>query len=568
MPRARAAGGGASKQVAGRRKPLMMPETLLLLAADPLALGAGGAGTAGAAGLLRVGLTAGYVALLLVMCAFGAHRFLMVRLFLRHRRARVRPAGRFEEDALPRVTVQLPLYNEGPVAARIIDAAAGLDYPGDRLQLQVLDDSIDGSEAIGAARVRHWAARGLDIVHLHRGDRTGFKAGALAAGLGSATGELVAIFDADFIPPAGFLRGCVDHFTDPGIGLVQGRWEHLNRGDSALTAAQAILLDGHFVVEHTARNRSGLWMHFNGTAGVWRCACIDDAGGWSHDTLTEDVDLSYRAQLRGWRFRFLPGLACPAELPREMNAFKTQQHRWTKGSVQTAMKLLPRVFRADLALPVKAEAAAHLLSPITYLAVVGFTAMCYPVVLLNLRYKPDGGVWGLAIGMLLLCLGTLSAATFYVVSQATLGRSAWRTALRVPFLMALAVGIAVSNAAAALEALVGHRSGFVRTPKLGVGDGRDAAAEAAGGAAKPPRSPLSAGKKLVIAVELGLGLLMLEAARRSVATGSTAVVLPFLLLFGAGYLYVGGWSLWGLVRPRGGERVEASAVGGGEVLAR
>ncbi len=491
----------------------------------------------------------------------------MVRLFLRHRRARVRPAGRFEEADLPRITVQLPLYNEGPVAARIIDAAARLDYPADRLQLQVLDDSTDGSEAIGAARVRHWAARGLDVAYLHREDRAGYKAGALEAGLGSATGELVAIFDADFIPPAGFLRGCVDHFTDPGIGLVQGRWEHLNRGDSMLTSTQAILLDGHFVVEHTARNRSGLWMHFNGTAGVWRRTCIDDAGGWSHDTLTEDVDLSYRAQLRGWRFRFLPGLVCPAELPREMNAFKTQQHRWTKGSVQTAMKLLPRVFRAELPLAVKAEAAAHLLSPITYLAVVLFTAMCYPVVRLNLHDAPDGSLWGFAIGALLLCLGTLSAATFYVVSQATLGRSAWRTALRVPFLMALAVGIAVSNSGAAIEALIGHRSGFVRTPKLGVGGAGDAG-DAEAGVAATPRSRLSAGKKLVIALELGLGLLMLEAARHSFATGSTAVAMPFLLLFGAGYLYVGGWSLWGLVRPRGGERVEASAVGGGEVLAR
>ena len=515
-------------------------------ALDPGALGGGpGAFPAG-----RVLLTAAYGLLLLVLCAFGAHRFLMVRLFLRHRRDRVRPARRYAEAGLPRVTVQLPLFNEGPVAARAIDAAARLAYP--RLQVQVLDDSDDGSEAIGRERAAYWRARGVDVVHLHRADRTGYKAGALAAGLGSATGELVAVFDADFVPQPGFLRSVVDHFTDPGIGMVQARWGHLNRDDSALTAAQAILLDGHFVVEHTARNRSGVFMHFNGTAGVWRRTCIDDAGGWAHDTLTEDVDLSYRAQLKGWRFRFLPRLACPAELPREMNAFKTQQHRWTKGSVQTAVKLLPRVFAADLPWRVKAEAAAHLLSPVTYLAVVGFTLLCYPAVLMNLRYTEDGSLWGLALGTLLLCLGTVSAATFYVVSQAALGRSVAATVARVPFLMALGVGLAVSNAVAVVEALVGHRSGFVRTPKEG--DRADADAPAA------PRGRVPLTRKLVIAAELGMGLLMLEAARRSLSAGATAVSLPFLLLFAAGYLYVGGWSLWGLVKPRrraGRERAEA-----------
>ena len=498
----------------------------------------------------RVLLTAGYAALLLVLCAFGAHRFLMVQLFLRHRRDRVRPDRRFKDDELPTVTVQLPLFNEGPVAARAIDAAARLEHPN--LQIQVLDDSDDGSEAIGRERAAHWRARGVDVVHLHRTDRSGYKAGALAAGLRSAKGELVAIFDADFVPQPGFLGSVVHHFTDPGIGMVQARWGHLNRDDSALTAAQAVLLDGHFVVEHTARNRSGVFMHFNGTAGVWRRTCIDEAGGWAHDTLTEDVDLSYRAQMKGWRFRFLPRVACPAELPREMNAFKTQQHRWTKGSVQTAIKLLPRVFAADLEWRVKAEAAAHLLSPVTYLAVVGFTALCYPAVLANLRYTGDDSLWGLALGVLLLCLGTISAATFYVVSQAALGRSVWGTVARVPFLMALGVGIAVSNAVAVVEALIGHRSGFVRTPKEGDRGPAAGAADAPGTpeAPEPPRSRVSLTKKLVIAAELGMGLLMLEAARRSLDAGATAVSLPFLLLFAAGYLYVGGWSLWGLVKPR------------------
>ncbi|BAM04983.1 glycosyltransferase [Phycisphaera mikurensis] len=495
-------------------------------------------------GGLRLAVTVAYVLLLAALCAFGGHRFLMVRLFLRHRRDRIRPARRYADEELPAVTVQLPLFNEGAVAARVIDAAAALDYP--RLQVQVLDDSNDGSERIGAERAAFWRGRGVDVVHAHRADRSGYKAGALAAGLQTATGELVAIFDADFVPPAGFLRAAVHFFTDPGIGMVQARWGHLNRDESALTAAQAILLDGHFVVEHTARNRSGVFMHFNGTAGLWRRRCIDDAGGWSHDTLTEDVDLSYRAQLRGWRFLFLPRLVCPAELPREMNAFKTQQHRWTKGSVQTAMKLLPLVFRSDQPLKVKAEAAAHLLSPATYLAVIGFTALCYPAIVMNLRYTPAGAFWGLGVGVLLLCLGTISAATFYVVSQAALGRSAWKTMLRVPLLMALAVGIAVSNAAAVLEALVGHRSGFVRTPKLG---GAEAGTEADSGPGPTPRVRVSPAKAVVIAAELGMGLLMLEAARRGLMSGATAISTPFLLLFACGYLYVGSASLWGL-RPR------------------
>lgn len=498
----------------------------------------------------RVLLTVGYALLLLVLCAFGWHRFLMVRLFLRHRRDRVRPQRKFAEDELPTLTVQLPLYNEGPVAARVIDAAARLDYPN--LQIQVLDDSDDGSEQIGADRARHWVSRGVNVVHVHRTDRTGYKAGALAAGLDTASGELVAIFDADFIPPPSFLRDAVDHFSDPGIGMVQARWGHLNRHDSALTAAQAIFLDGHFVIEHTARNRSGVWMHFNGTAGLWRRTCIDEAGGWAHDTLTEDVDLSYRAQMKGWRFRFLPRLACPAELPREMNAFKTQQHRWTKGSVQTAMKLLPRVFAADVSWRIKAEAAAHLLSPAVYLVVVAFTLLCYPAVLLNLRYTEDGSVWGLGLGVVLLCLGTVSAATFYVVSQAALRRSTWGTIVRVPFLMALGVGIAVSNGVAVIEALIGHRSGFVRTPKEGAGDtlGDDEAA--------PPRRRLSPRKSMVVALELAMGALMIEAARRSLTTGATAVSTPFLLLFASGYFYVGLWSLWGMVKPR-----RRTARGGG-----
>lgn len=289
-------------------------------------------------------LTIAYLALLGMIALYGLHRYWLVYLYNRHRGHLPRPARRYE--LLPRVTVQLPMFNEGAVAERIIDAACQLEYPADRIQIQVVDDSTDGSAALVQRRVEHWANRGIDIQYLHRTDRTGYKAGALADATPYARGDLIAIFDADFVPPPGFLKRTVHYFTDPKIGMVQTRWAHLNRDSSLLTRGQAIFLDGHFVIEHTARNRSGVWMNFNGTAGIWRKQAILSAGGWEHDTLTEDVDLSYRAQLAGWHFVFLPRVTCPAELPPEINAFKSQQHRWTKGSIQTALKLLPRLIRS------------------------------------------------------------------------------------------------------------------------------------------------------------------------------------------------------------------------------
>ena len=300
---------------------------------------------------IRWPLTAAYIAVLLLVGLYGIHRYWLVWLYYRNRRHVPRPHSRFEQ--LPGVTVQLPMYNEAQVAERIIDAAVALDYPREFLQIQVLDDSTDGSERIAAARVEYWASRGIDIEFLHRTNRHGYKAGALAEAIPRAKGALIAIFDADFVPEHDFLKRTVHQFTDPRVGMVQARWDHLNRGDSLLTRSQAIFLDGHFVIEHAARNRSDRWINFNGTAGVWRREAIESAGGWQHDTLTEDVDLSYRSQLQGWRFVFLSNVACPAELPPEINAFKSQQHRWTKGSIQTAKKLLPTLLRSNAPMRVK-----------------------------------------------------------------------------------------------------------------------------------------------------------------------------------------------------------------------
>jgi len=274
------------------------------------------------------------------------------------------PAGTLK--ALPAVTIQLPIYNEMYVADRLIDAVCQIDYPRELLEIQVLDDSTDETQSVAEQAVRRNAARGVDITFIHRTDRSGYKAGALEAALKVAKGEFVAIFDADFIPTPDFLTRTVPFFTDPKVAMVQARWGHINQDYSLLTKIQSILLDGHFVLEHGARNRAGLFFNFNGTAGIWRRTAITDAGGWQHDTLTEDLDLSYRAQLRGWRFVFLPDLIAPAEVPVEMNSFKSQQHRWAKGSIQTCLKLLPRILQSDQPFKVKAEAFFHLSANFNY----------------------------------------------------------------------------------------------------------------------------------------------------------------------------------------------------------
>src|SRR5205809_5572763 len=289
-----------------------------------------------------------YLSVLVGLSAYGVHRYFIIYLFLKNRKRESVPAGRFEK--LPVVTVQLPIFNEVYVVERLLRSVSKLDYPRDRLQIQVLDDSTDETREITADCAAELRKRGFDVELIHRVDRIGFKAGALERGLATARGEFVCILDADFVPPPYLLRKTVDFFTDPKVGMIQTRWGHLNRGYSLLTRVQAMFLDGHLVLEQTARSRSGRFFNFNGTAGLWRKSCIEQAGGWQHDTLTEDLDLSYRAQLAGWKFVFLPDVVTPAELPVDMNGFKSQQHRWTKGSVQTCKKLLPRIWIKEMLL--------------------------------------------------------------------------------------------------------------------------------------------------------------------------------------------------------------------------
>src|SRR3954470_4169649 len=406
-----------------------------------------------------------YSIVLTGLSIYGLHRYAIVYLFLRNRKKLPKPLREFE--ILPRITVQLPIYNELYVVERLLKSVDALRYPRELLHVQLLDDSTDETTKISAALVEKLKAGGLDIEHVHRTDRTGFKAGALENGLKSCKGEFILILDADFVPNPDMLQKTIHYFTDPKIGMIQTRWGHLNRTYSLLTRIQAMFLDGHLMLEQTARSRSGRFFNFNGTAGLWRRSCIDNAGGWQHDTLTEDLDLSYRAQLNGWRFIFLADLVTPAELPVDMNGFKSQQHRWTKGSIQTCTKLLPTVWRAKLPLLIKLEATAHLTSNFAYLLLFFLCILLQPS-MGGLGHEP--GSWRtLLVDIAIFFSASAPAAVFYVCCQRELYPKTWlKEVMLMPALIALGIGLAVNNARAVLEALVGHQSEFTRTPKYGI----------------------------------------------------------------------------------------------------
>jgi len=468
-----------------------------------------------------------YFVVLLILSIYGSHRYVMAYLYYKHKGNLPAPKARF--DRLPRVTIQLPVYNEMYVVERLIDAVARIDYPRDRLEIQVLDDSTDETQGIARAKVARLREQGVDIAYLHRSSREGYKAGALQEGLKVARGELVAVFDADFVPSPEFLRRSVHFFTDERIGMVQVRWEHLNREYSHLTQAQAIFLDGHFVIEHTARNRSDRFFNFNGTAGIWRRATIEDAGGWQHDTLTEDLDLSYRAQLAGWRFVYLPEVVSPAEVPVEMNAFKSQQHRWAKGSVQTARKLLPRILRGNLSRQVKVEAFFHLTANFTYPLMIMLTVLM-PVSMV-IRFK-HGWYEVLLLDLPFFWTATVSVVLFYVASQREIGIPWWKRLKYLPFIMALGIGMCVNQSKAVIEALVGYETGFNRTPKTGM-RGRDRS-----WLKRKYRTLLTAQPLL----ELALGAYLTSAIWFALDKG-VYFSLPFLILFQWGFFYVGLVSL-------------------------
>jgi cellulose synthase/poly-beta-1,6-N-acetylglucosamine synthase-like glycosyltransferase len=484
---------------------------------------------------------AAYFFVLVILAVYGWHRYYLVYLYMRNKDRQPVPKGTL--DALPVVTIQLPIYNEMYVADRLIDAVCRIDYPRELLQIQVLDDSTDETCAIAERAVDRHTARGIDIAYIHRTDRTGYKAGALEAGMKRARGEFIAIFDADFIPPPDFLARTIQFFSDPQVGMVQARWGHINQDYSLLTKIQSILLDGHFVLEHGGRNRAGHFFNFNGTAGIWRSTAIADAGGWQHDTLTEDLDLSYRAQLRGWRFVFLSDLIAPAEVPVEMNAFKSQQHRWAKGSVQTCLKVLPRILASDLPLSVKAEAFFHLTANFNYPLMCVLSVLMAPSMVI--RYNM-GWYEMLLIDIPLFFAATASVANFYMVCQRELHRD-WLTRVKyLPFLMSIGIGLAVNNTRAVFEALFKKQSEFARTPKYRV---ESAADEWLG---KKYRQSFT----VQPVIELALGLYFTATVFYALANGIYGTI-PFLLLFQIGFLYTG---LLSIMQQYATESVALSAV--------
>ena len=468
-----------------------------------------------------------YFFILSILAVYGWHRYYLVYEYMKHR-DRV-PGPQPLPATLPKVCIQLPIYNEMYVADRLIDTCVEMDYPRELLEIQVLDDSTDETRAIAEIAVRRHASRGINIAYIHRTDRSGFKAGALENGLKQTDAEFVAIFDADFIPPVDFLTRTLGHFNDAKVGMVQARWGHINQDFSLLTKMQSILLDGHFVLEHGGRNRAGCFFNFNGTAGIWRRAVIADAGGWQHDTLTEDLDLSYRSQLRGWKFIFLPDLVSPAELPVEMNSFKSQQHRWAKGSIQTCRKVLPQILASDLPFKVKAEAFFHLTANFNYLLMIVLSALMFPA--MYVRYSM-GWTEAMLIDLPLFAAATFSVANFYTVCQRELYTD-WVSRLKyLPVVMAIGIGLAVNNTRAVLEAIFRKETEFTRTPKYGV--------ERVGDEWQTKKYHTSMMVQPLI--ELTLGLYFTGTVLYALANGIYGT-LPFLMLFQAGFLYVGCTSI-------------------------
>ncbi|MGB5849128.1 MAG: cellulose synthase family protein [Ignavibacteriaceae bacterium] len=406
----------------------------------------------------------GYFLSLSILFIFGLHGFIMLYYHKKYKAVRHKPIPDFECKDV--VTIQLPLYNELYVVERLIDAVCEIDYPNDKLEIQVLDDSTDETVEVASKIVEEKKKLGFDISHIHRENRKGYKAGALKEGLAIAKGKYVAIFDADFIPRKNFLKKTLSFFSDDNVGMVQTRWEHLNSNYSILTKVQALALDGHFVIEQTVRNKAGFFINFNGTGGVWRKGCIENAGNWHSDTLTEDLDLSYRAQLNGWKFIFLKDFTSPAELPSEINALKAQQFRWTKGAIETAKKILPLVWKSKVPLRVKLQSTFHLSNNLVFPFILLVAILNVPLIFI----KNSGSHEVYFALMSVFILAFISTFLFYLYSQRDV-RSDWRKKIVLfPFFMAGSMGLAVNNSRAVFEGLMNRKSEFVRTPKFKVVD--------------------------------------------------------------------------------------------------
>jgi cellulose synthase/poly-beta-1,6-N-acetylglucosamine synthase-like glycosyltransferase len=483
-------------------------------------------------GIVKTVVLATYFTVLSILSVYGAHRLWMLLLYYRYKNETPQPVG--GPDFLPRVTVQLALFNEVNVVERLLDHVVKMDWPRDRLEIQVLDDSTDDTVWVAQAVCRKYREEGFDIAYLHRANRTGYKAGALKEGLRSAKGEFVAMFDADFIPTVDFLRQAVPHFGDPRIAFVQGCWDHLNRDFSLLTQVQAILLDGHFVFEHTARHRSHAFFNFSGTAGMWRVSAIADAGGWQHDTITEDADLSYRAQLKGWRGVYLKDMVVPAELPVEVNAFKSQQHRWAKGNAQVIRKMMKTILFSKESLHTKAECWFHLTANCNYLLMVMLSVIMVPCMIF--RAGTPAHILLLTDGPFFL-LNAVSVGLYFGLSQREVYNNRnWTSRLKyIPALMSLGIGLCLNQTKAVLEGFFTDDIEFKRTPKLGVDENGNGARNRNARAYKVPKS-------LLTFMELGFALYYFGAVLVSIYIRKWASV-PFIWLFFSGYAYISFMSL-------------------------
>jgi cellulose synthase/poly-beta-1,6-N-acetylglucosamine synthase-like glycosyltransferase len=482
-----------------------------------------------------------YFGVLSILAIYGGYRVKQVIDFWRYRKLAPRPARHFSEEELPQITVQLPLFNEMYVVERLLKSITEIDYPRDRLEIQVLDDSTDETVKIAEATVEHYKRAGFDIHYIYRTDRTGFKAGALENGLRTAKGELVAIFDADFMPKSDCLRQLVDFFTDPLVGCAQMRWSHINGDYNLLTRLQTIMLDGHFVVEQTVRNRTGGFFNFNGTAGIWRRKAIEMSGGWQHDTLTEDTDLSFRAQLMGWRFVYLLDEDAPSEIPVEINAFKAQQRRWAKGVMQVGLKMLRRIWAARLPLRIKLEMFFRLTGNISYPLMILVSLLQFPLLLV--RYN-QGFYQLMVFDMPLLFFSTVSVLFFYGTGVWYLDKKRVPRLLHLPLVMGLGIGLAFSNARAVVEALIGYKTEFVRTPKYSVEGQTDETWK---------RKKYKRKRGLLPLLELAFSVYFLLAIMYAVRMHLWGT-LPFLSLFCFGYGYMGVMSL---LQSATGSRLQA-----------
>ena len=475
-----------------------------------------------------------YFTILIILSIYGIHRYETMRVYLKHRHKLPKePVNKFEQ--LPRVTVQLPLYNERFVVARLLDEACKIQYPRDLLQIQVLDDSTDETHPYTQRLCNELAAQGYPIEYRHRTNRRGYKAGALQEGLDTATGEFVAIFDADFIPPTDFLTRSIHFFTDAQVGVVQTRWSYLNKEFNILTQVEAMLLDGHFVLEHGARCGAGFFFNFNGTAGILRRTMIEDAGGWQHDTLTEDSDLSYRAQLKGWRFVYMMGLDCPSELPVETYGFQVQQSRWAKGLTQVAKKLLPAIFRSKIPLRLKIEAFLHLTPNISYPLMILLSALMLPVMIVRFYM---GWMQMVFLDLPLALASFFSISAFYLFAQKELyPKSWWKSIAFMPMLIAAGVALTVSNTKAVLEALFGIQTSFARTPKYGT--------DKASAATKAYRRRSG----WLPYIEIVIGSYFVYMAKWAMDSYNL-LAIPFIMLFVCGYYWAGFSTLYQEFRHR------------------